>query len=273
MKRVLADQQCSIYQICPAYRGGETGIRHRIEFQILEWYRCDFNLAELMDDLLALLNLIARDMVDAGYKEDGWLHFFAADNFHVARREYRTLFEEAFNLNPHSATIDQLARLARAHDLNHLLDDAGVGAADGAIDSELEDYLDGLFASVIEPGLTEPTLVFDYPACQAALSQLEETERGDLVADRFEFYLSGMEVANAYHELLDAAELRDRIKNNNDKRARRGLNVIPEDKKLLEAMNSMPACSGIALGIDRLLMALMGRDSISEVMHSTDDLQ
>jgi lysyl-tRNA synthetase class 2 len=256
MKRLLATVHRSIYQICPAFRGGEAGNRHRIEFQMLEWYRCDYSLVALMDDLCALLNFVRRGLIETDCIDENAGSMWSSEDGAFIRCEYRDLFEDAFNINPHDATVDQLAYLAVEYNLEHLQHESAGKA----------DYLDGLFALVIEPALVKPTLVFDFPAEQAALSRIKQSRRGDSVADRFEFYLSGMEVANAYNELTDADELQARIEVNNGMRTGMGLPVIPEDRRLLDAMNSMPECSGIALGVDRLLMALMGYNSIEEVV-------
>ena len=121
---------------------------------------------------------------------------------------------------------------------------------------------DWFFAWVdqIEPSLTTPTIVYDYPPWQAALARI----RGD-VADRFEVYLSGIELANAFHEELDPAELRRRQEHGNAARVSAGRSPHPIDEEFLAAVGRMPRCSGIALGIDRLIMALTGAQHIDEV--------
>ena len=116
--------------------------------------------------------------------------------------------------------------------------------------------LDGLFATAIEPQLIQPTIVHDYPACQAALACLKRDEAGEQVADRFEFFAAGMEIANAYNELRDAKALAARFARNNQVRRARGLPQMAADTELLAAVERMPPTAGIALGLERLLMAL-----------------
>lgn len=241
MKKLLAHHPQSIYQICPAYRGGEIGPRHRREFLMLEWYRCDYTLTDLMDDLARLFAKVTADFPSE----------FSGAGAEVRRHSYKSLFMEALEVNPHSAPDSSLASLADSLGLGHL----GEGA-------RREDYLDGLFATAVEPGLTQPVMVYDYPACQAALACHGINQEGEQVADRFEFFAGGMELANAYNELRDPEELAARFSVNNQVRQARGLPQIPPDTELLSLLARMPPTAGIALGIDRLLMLLTGNSSL-----------
>lgn len=254
MKCLLAEFKESIFQICPAYRGGEVGARHRLEFQMLEWYRCGFDLFPLMKDLVDLLHAIGVALGNSRHAKKAALDFTALDPIRVS---YRQLFENALGINPHRATIDMLVDMVNEHGISHLDECSGV-----------EDYLDALHSTVVEPRLSEPTLVYDFPACQAALAEIEENEEGDVVARRFEFYAAGLEIANAYQELTDRGELERRFEDNNVKRQQKGLPVMAADERLLEAMDDMPKSAGIALGIDRLLMLLLGTDSIDQAICS-----
>jgi lysyl-tRNA synthetase class 2 len=112
--------------------------------------------------------------------------------------------------------------------------------------------------------------VFNYPACQVALARLDKVD-GALVASRFELFARGLELANGYYELGDRAELKDRMQQNNILRKTRDLPAIELDEKLLASLDSMPWCSGIAMGIDRLLMVLLGKSSLAEVVTFTSD--
>jgi len=255
MKCLLAELGESIFQICPAFRGGEEGARHSVEFQMLEWYRLGFDLPELMRDLVRLLGSVNRSLETEEVAGRMSLFDFSATTF--TRVSYGKLFEEAFNINPHCASIDALSEIAKRLGLSHL-DET----------SDMEDYLDALFSTVIEPGLGTPTLVFDYPESQAALAEMGVSEEGHSVSKRFEFYVAGIEIANAYQELTDRNELIERFAKYNLKRKRRGLRRVPPDEKLLSAMYGMPKSAGIALGIDRLLMVLMGMDSIDQAIVS-----
>ncbi len=242
MKCLLAETGQSIYQLCPAFRAGEVGSRHRVEFQMLEWYRVDYALSELAQDLETLISEIATAL---------------ADDFPVAsitspfnRVNYASLFREHYDLCPHASSDDDLNALA--HDFAHL--DAS---------SRRADVLDALFAKAVEPQLIEATIVTDFPACQAALAEIRIDEDGNQVADRFELYMGGMEIANAYQELTDADELLRRFEENNRVRRAMGKTEVANDTELLTAMTALPRCAGIAMGIDRLLMALLGQSDIN----------
>ncbi len=260
MKLLLANYKTSIFQICPAYRGGESGERHRPEFQMLEWYRCGFNLFQLMDDVAGLLYFCVDKLAPHRLVGDNLMNYLRQEGY-PERVEYQTLFRSACELNPHTATLDELRALAATHNIRHLAD----GYGDKTGQAERQDYLDALFALLVEPGLRTPVIVYDFPACQAALAKLHRNDQGDTVSSRFELYALGMELANAYDELNDEAELRARFASNNQLRRHRGLPTVPDDEDLLQAVNDLPACSGIALGIDRLLMTMMGADSIAAV--------
>lgn len=242
MKCLLAETGQSIYQLCSAFRAGEVGSRHRVEFQMLEWYRVDYSLSELVRDLETLISEIvytlAKDFTVSAVDR----HFMSAS--------YAALFREHYDMCPHASSDDQLKALAC--DFAHL--DAS---------SRRADVLDALFAEAVEPQLTKATIVTDFPACQAALAETRIDEEGNEVAHRFEFYLGGMEIANAYQELTDADELRRRFEENNKLRREMGKEEVTNDAELLSAMTTLPGCAGIALGVDRLLMALLGETDIT----------
>jgi len=193
MKRVLACGSGSIYQICPAYRGGEQGRHHSVEFMMLEWYRVGYSLADLMTDVEQMLCFVADRL---GLKE--------YDFRELPRIAYKDLFLEHFDVDPHEALTSKLKKLAETEiiDCRHIVDHDDDGA--------LSDYLDLLFSFVVEPTLLKPTIVYDYPACQVALAQLGEVD-GNMVAKRFEVFVNAMELANGYLELGDADELRTRM--------------------------------------------------------------
>jgi len=248
MKRLLAAGSGPIYQLGKAFRAGDRGARHNPEFTMLEWYRPGFTLAQLMAETEALLvatlgAVLAFDRVD--------------------RSSYRALFESRFALNPHAADVAGLRVLVEA--------ETSYGAA-GDLDAVA--CLDLLFSSCIEPGLgrERPLFVFDFPAAQAALAQVGVNADGDRVAARCEVYLRGMELANGYDELLDAAEQRRRFVTDNALRRARGLPEVPADERLLAALaHGLPACSGIALGVDRLLMLRTGAPSLDAVLAFSAD--
>ena len=246
MKILLSAHKASIFQICPAFRGGDRGGRHRVEFQMLEWYRCDYSLEELMEDLLALLEHL--------YQVMGPVYDLPPPG-EVTKKSYAALFSKRYGFNPHRASREQLAAQAAANALHHLSGSAEPG-----------DLLDGLFATGVEPSLPGRSIVFDYPACQAALAETGTNSAGDLISRRFEFFMSGVEIANAYQELTDSAALRRRFRGNNRRRARLGKPLIEDDEELLVALGGLPRCAGIALGVDRLAMVMRGEDALPAAM-------
>ena len=240
MKRLLADGSGSIYQICKAFRNGEQGRRHQLEFTLLEWYRVGFDHHGLMDEVAALLNRLRWRTTE--------------------RRSYRACFEASFGFNPHEAERERLLAAAR---------EAGF-AGGAAAEADQGTLLDFLFSHGPGPnlGLEQPLFVYDYPACQAALARLRPARdgRGCPVAERFELFIAGMEIANGFHELTDAAEQRRRFEEENRLRQARGQALMPVDEALLAALErGLPDCAGVALGVERLLMALTGATSIAEV--------
>ena len=246
MKIALARHGQSIFQICPAIRGGETGARHSVEFQMLEWYRLGYTLKELADDLGRLLHEVS---VSLASKHPG-----VSTIQEINHTTYRALFESVYGINPHAADRTDLDTLAANQGLFHLTESDGVG-----------DMLDGLFSSAIEPRLEKPTLVFDYPASQAALAEVLIDQAGDLVARRFELFAGGFEIANAYQELDDPIELKRRFAVNNEIRKSLGKALVPDDQELLSVTGSIGTYAGIALGMDRFAMYLLGASDIASV--------
>ena len=237
MKRLLAAGSGPIYQIARAFRDGEAGSRHNPEFTLLEWYRPGFNHHELMSEVA---QLVCHCLGDRSWRQVS----------------YRELFVQTLGLDPFTATTRQLADNARQHiDLGFSLGDRDL-------------WLDLLMSHLIEPELAKMGMcfVYDYPASQAALSRVVQS--GDVdVGQRFELYLDGMELANGYCELTDATEQEQRFTADNEKRRELGLAERPLDSHLLAAMeHGLPECSGVALGVDRLLMLLVGSTDIREVI-------
>lgn len=243
MKRLLAAGSGPVYQLGKAFRAGDEGARHNPEFTLLEWYRPGFPLAQLMDETEELLLSTLGDVPASA---------------RCGRTTYRALFEQRFGFNPHRARLDVLrATVAR---------ETSYGDAAGLDEAPC---LDLLFATGIEPSLGHdaPLFVFGFPAHQAALARVETDGHGDAVAARCEVYVKGMELANAYHELTDVPEQRRRFTADNAARRAQGLPEIPVDERLLAALaHGLPDCSGIALGIDRLLMLRTGSATIDEVL-------
>lgn len=240
MKRLLAAGTGPIFQICKAFRQDESSRLHNNEFTMLEWYRPGYRLEQLMDEVAELL--------------------FAALNIErLPRLNYARLFQEHLDMDPHGIGFERLKSVAEKHiDL-------------GSSELSATDYLQLLMHHCIEPELPEFCLVYDYPAAQAALAEVESDSEGRAVARRFEVYGRGMELANAYQELTDASEQRARFVR--DLQARKARNkFLPEpDGRLLAALEQgLPACSGIALGFDRLVMLAANSQHIDQVISFTD---
>ncbi len=241
MKRLLASGSGPIYQICKVFRDDEHGRKHNSEFTMLEWYRPGLDLKALMHETADLL-------------ETCLAHRFGEIRPIVL--SYKHAFQERLEINPLRATLKQLKDTASRVGLNLDLGDDRLG------------YMDLLFSHVVEPslGFDAPVFLTDFPPEMASLAKVRPDEDGELVAARFEVYIEGLELANAYDELLDAAVLAARFEADNAARAQQGLAVMPTDQYLLAALPNMPECSGIALGIDRLLMVVMNQVRIDQVI-------
>lgn len=240
MKRLLAAGSGSIYQICKSFRDDEHGRYHNPEFTMLEWYRLSFSQHDLMAEMEELLQLILNCA-------------------QATRYSYRKLFTKYLDFNPHVASVTQLQIAAQSCGIKAI---AGVDAEDRDV------WLQLLLSEVIEPQLRRLGVVFvyDYPETQAALAKLKD--EGDYkVAERFEVYVDGIELANGFCELTDAREQRARFMANLEKRRKFNLPQIPLDEQFLAALESgLPTCSGVALGLDRLIMLALGAQNIAQVM-------
>lgn len=237
MKRLLAAGSGSIYQICKAFRDDEQGRRHNSEFTMLEWYRVGFDHHRLMDEMDDLLQVILQCNK-------------------AMRIPYRQLFQQQIDIDIASISVEELQAFAEHKQVR--ID---------ASDLDKDTWLDILLSHLIEPqlGLTEPCFIYDYPASQSALAKVRQEDYP--VAERFEVYINGIELANGFHELLDAKEQQQRFITNQQQRLQLGLPSIEIDPAFIAALESgLPACAGVALGFDRLMMVLAGKDTIAEVM-------
>ena len=239
MKRLLAAGVERIYQVTRAFRGGERGAMHNPEFTIVEWYR----VGDTMQEGIDLLTDLAKQMLKAET---------------VETISYRDAFVRFTDVNPHVAAVEELVDAAAK---------GGVEPPAGMRSDDRDEWLNLLLAKLVEPhlGVRCPQIVFDYPASQAALARIR---KGDPpVAERFELYVNGVELANGYHELLDAEVLRQRNASTNLQRSHDQKYTLPEESRLLEAMEAgLPDCVGVALGFDRLAMIAAGATTIDEVI-------
>jgi len=239
LKRLLAADLGDCYELGRVFRNGEAGGRHNPEFSMLEWYRVGWNhqqlateCAELVREALILVNR----------------------NVSIKTLDYRTLYRQTLGLDP---------MLAPDTELHAALGDTLIDATGLTRD----DWLDLLMTHRIQPHFPADQLLVltDYPASQCMLAQV--TRRNDIeVAERFEVFLGPLELANGYHELRDADEQRRRFERDlATRRARRHI-LPPVDEAFLSALPSLPDCAGVALGVDRLLMAMLGTDKIADVL-------
>lgn len=241
MKRLLASGSGPIYQICKVFRDDEHGRKHNSEFTMLEWYRPSLSLRELMHEVTDLLNVVL------------------AARFAEVRPillSYKHAFMQRLDLNPLQATLAELKQSARRVGLDIDLGDDRLA------------YIDLLFSHMVEPslGFDTPVFLMDFPPEMASLAKIKIDEDGEPVAARFELYIEGLELANAYDELIDADVLLQRFQQDNIERQQRGLPEMPIDQRLLAALPHMQECSGIALGIDRLLMVIQNKMQLAEVI-------
>ncbi|KXO80503.1 elongation factor P--(R)-beta-lysine ligase [Acinetobacter venetianus] len=241
MKRLLASGSGAIYQICKVFRDDEHGRKHNSEFTMLEWYRPALDLKGLMHETADLLELCLS-------------HRFGEVRPYLL--SYKHAFQDRLEINPLQASLEQLKSVANRVGLNLDLGDDRLA------------YMDLLFSHFVEPslGFDGPVFLTDFPPEMASLAKVKQDEDGELVAARFEVYIEGLELANAYDELLDADVLAARFEADNTERLKQGLPTIPTDHNLLAALPNMPECSGIALGIDRLLMVSMNKMKIDQVI-------
>ncbi len=248
MKRLLAAGSGPIYSMAPAFRAGEQGALHNPEFIMLEWYQPGYSLAQLVQEVTDLLT--------------SW----RLSDIPSTSTSYQQLFELEFGVNPHSINTDELLQLAITR--TTLKPDQLQG---GSERSTRNNCLDQLFSEHIQPGLSGIVVVTDFPASQAALANVRENRESFKVAARFEHYVNGLELANGYDELTDPLELRQRFAEDNEERQAEGKAPMIMDEQLLAAMHhGIPAMAGVALGVDRLLLAGTGASSLDEVISFSD---
>ena len=247
MKRMLAAGADAIFQIGRVFRRGDFGQMHNPEFTMLEWYRTG-------DDYkngIAFLSELADVILHRGQARIVTL---------------RQLFADLMFINPHTASCEQLRKIANNADI-------ACPESFGTNEHDREGWVDLIFSERIQPtlGRNEPVIVTDYLASQSQLAKTQTVVDGTGnafdISERFELFVDGLELANGYHELLDADILRERIRATNALRIADGKPSLPEDSRLLEAMRfGLPSCSGCAMGLDRLVMAAMQTRTIADVI-------
>ncbi len=238
LKRLLAAGVGDCYEMGRVFRNGEAGGRHNPEFTILEWYRVGWDHNRLAREVIDLLE---RLLLQAGR------------TFEIVETTYRGLFHDVLGVD---ALLDPVEVLMKP------LADANI-SGEGL---ERDDWLDLLLTHRIQPEFPRDriTVVSEFPESQCALARVRQSDPP--VAERFEAYVGRYEVANGYHELNDAVEQRLRFERDSAKRRERGDAEVPMDERLLAVLGDMPACAGVALGIERLLMVLADTDAIGDVL-------
>lgn len=237
MKRLLAAGSGSIFQLSRAFRDDELGRWHNPEFTMLEWYQLGADHHALMEEMDTLLQEI-----------------LACPK--LIKKTYQQAFEEACALDPLSASILECKAALKRFELDKVLPQE---------EKDRDQYLFLLMSHIVEPTLSKsetPVAIYDFPRSQAALSQVKNN-----VAERFEIYYKGIELANGFHELTDASAQEARFQEDNIKRQQRGLQSVEKDSFLLTALKQgLPPCSGVALGVDRLIALALGEETIASVL-------
>lgn len=237
MKRMLAAGYEKVFQLCRCWREGERGKLHNPEFTLLEWYRAGEDFPTLMDECEELIQAVTRSI---GLEEK---ILFGDLEIELSRPWERISVEEAFN---------RYSRFSMKEAIKG-------------------DLFDELMVSEIEPrlGMKKPTFLYDYPAERGAMARLKREDPS--LAERFELYIGGIELANAFFELIDAEEQRSRFHQENANRRSLNKPLYPLPEKFLEEMETMPPSMGVALGVDRLVMVLLDASSIDEVVAFTPE--
>lgn len=238
MKRLLCAGSGAIYQLTKAFRNEESGRYHNPEFTMLEWYQPHYDHMMLISEVDDLLQRV-----------------LGSEPCEI--KTYQQVFIEFLGMDPLSSDIEAVRKVAFGYDFGDFV----------ATETNIDTLLQCLFCFVIEPqiGREKPIAIYNFPASQAALAQLDCDDKR--VARRFEFYYRGIELANGFHELQDAQEQLARFEKDNIERSRQGLVQQPIDHHLIDALAyGLPNCAGVALGVDRLIMLGLGKSHINEVL-------
>lgn len=240
MKRLLAAGYPDIYEIGPVFRDGEVGRRHQPEFTMIEWYRLNFGLSEIIDDTLSFISAVLGQTRLAENTE---------------QLSYRHAMREYADTDPIASDLETLIQAANVNP-----------ELTAALGEERDDWLNLILSHSVVPRFAKDrlTVLYHYPASQAALSCISPDD--NTVADRFEVFLGELELANGYVELNDSSEQRERFASDQEERTRRGIPLRPIDEQLLAALDSgLPNCAGVAVGFDRLHMIYEGQSNIGDV--------
>ena len=245
MKRLLATHGQAIYQVSKSFREDEFGPMHNPEFTLLEWYRPGYDMFQLMQEVNELMTVLMQAQ--------------GKSQVDVVSMSYADAFEKATGLNPHVTT----APAWRSYALEQGIEQP-VGLED-----DVDEWLDWLLTQCVLPSFGSDcfTYIYDYPASQCALAKCRTNEAGQTVACRFELIYGELELANGFDELQDSEEQRRRITGENRIRQAKGMQAVDTDEYFLSALqHGLPQCSGVAVGLDRLLMLLTDSSAIHDVL-------
>jgi lysyl-tRNA synthetase class 2 len=237
MKRMMAAGYEKIFQICRCWRERERGSLHLPEFTLLEWYRADDDYNSLMEECEELIRSVAR-AIGSGQKI-----IFRGREIDLSKPWERISVKEAFGRYSQTSVTEALD----------------------------QNVFDEIMVQEIEPrlGVEKPTFIYDYPAERGALARLKQDDPS--VAERFELYIGGLELANGFSELVDSEEQRRRFQLENRNRQFIGKRIYSMPDKFLDELDSMPPSAGIALGVDRLVMVFLNAETIDEVVAFTPE--
>jgi elongation factor P--(R)-beta-lysine ligase len=254
MKRLLAAGFERVFQIAHVFRNGEIAAHHNPEFSLLEFYRAHADYQAIMADVEELVVRGAQAVAQAAEVRVEERRIALSRPFERLTVRDALLSRTGIDLARHGtgASLREAARVKRLH------------VSPGA--TSFDDVFFEIFLSAVEPtlGQERPTFLVEYPASMASLSRLKPGEES--VAERVELYVGGVELANGFSELTDEKEQRRRLVEEQALRRREGRPVYPLDERFLAAVGKMPACAGIAVGLDRLLMLYLGARRIDEVL-------
>ncbi len=242
MKRLLASGIGSIFQLTKAFRDDELGRWHNPEFTMLEWYKVGADHHQLLAEMDSFLQLVLQCPP-------------------LIMKTYQQIFEQVCAIDPFTSTIEDLQKVVESFQLSGVI---------GADETDRDQYLFLLMSHIVEPFFKSeqaPIAVYNFPISQASLAQTRNN-----IAERFEIYYQGVELANGFHELRDAKQQSNRFDKDIAQRKHKGLSPVRPDPYLLQALtHGLPACSGVALGVDRLVALALKESSIDKVMAFTSE--
>ncbi len=236
MKYLLARGSGDIYQLCKAFRKNERGRIHNPEFTILEWYRINFDHHKLMDEVEELIKPLLKSEI-------------------AARYTYQEVCEKFMGINPHETSLKEIKFTAKKNNITIQ-----------ELENDEDSWMQLLFTHLVEPQLPwdMPIFVYDFPVNQAMLARIHQNKYP--LASRFELYYRGIELANGFHELNDAKEHSKRFTQDLVKRKNLKLPPVNISDQFISTVAKLPNCSGVAMGIDRLILLIANAKSLDEIM-------